>query len=156
MTDTTTGTAADRAADCATGPARDDNRPSLNRRTALMGMCATGATALAGCATGRTEVTAPAPGTPVASTSDIPLGGGKIFGEYDLVVTQPTAGTFAAFSATCTHQGCLVTTVEGGTINCPCHGSMFAITGGTVTNGPASRPLPAKEITTTGTSIRIA
>lgn len=156
MTDTTTGTAADRAADCATGPARDDNRPSLNRRTALMGMCTTGATALAGCATGRTEATAPAPGTPVASTSDIPVGGGKIFAEYDLVVTQPTAGTFTAFSATCTHQGCLVATVEGGTINCPCHGSRFAITDGSVTNGPAFRPLPAKEVTAIGTSIKIA
>ena len=152
MTDPTTGTAADSAA----GAADQHNRPSLTRRTALIGMCATGATAITGCATGRTETTAPAPGTPVASTSDIPVGGGTIFAEYDLVITQPTAGTFAAFSATCTHQRCLVTTVEGGTINCPCHGSRFAITDGTVSNGPATRPLPARKITITGTSIRTA
>lgn len=79
--DTMTGTAADRAADCGAGPAVDHSRPSLNRRTALIGMCATGATAMAGCATGRTETTALASGTPVASTSDIPGGGGKIFAE---------------------------------------------------------------------------
>lgn len=151
-----TGTAADRATDCAAGPADEHDRPSLTRRTALIGMCATGATAMAGCGTGRAEITAPAPGTPVASTSDIPVGGGNVFAEYDLVVTQPTAGTFAAFSATCTHQRCLVTTVEDGTINCPCHGSRFAITDGTVTNGPATRPLPAKKITIAGTSIRTA
>ncbi|QJY47838.1 Rieske (2Fe-2S) protein [Pseudonocardia broussonetiae] len=126
------------------------------RRAVLVGMGATCAAALAGCATGRAEATAPAPGTPVASTSDVPVGGGMILAEYDLVVTQPTTGTFMAFSATCTHLGCLVTTVEGGTINCPCHGSRFAITDGSVTNGPASRPLPAKEIATAGTSIRIA
>lgn len=150
------GTAADRAADCVAGPADDHNGPSLTRRTALIGMCATGATAMAGCAAGRTETTAPAPGTPVASTSDVPVGGGTIFAEYDLVVTQPTAGTFAAFSATCTHQGCLVTAVEDGTINCPCHGSRFAITDGTVTNGPATSPLPTKKITVAGTSIRTA
>lgn len=151
-----TDTMTDRAADCAAGPADDHDRPSLSRRTALIGMCATGATAMAGCATGRAEATAPAPGTPVASTSDVPVGGGKIFAEYDLVVTQPTAGTFAAFSATCTHLRCLVTTVDGGTINCPCHGSRFAIADGSVASGPASRPLPAKEVTVAGTSIRIA
>ena len=152
MTDPTTGTAADSAA----GPADQHDRPSLTRRTALIGMCATGATAMAGCATGRAETTAPAPGTPVASTSDIPVGGGNVFAEYDLVVTQPTAGTFAAFSATCTHQSCLVTAVKGGTIDCPCHGSRFAITDGTVSNGPATRPLPARKITIAGTSIRTA
>lgn len=137
MTDTMTGAVADRAA----APVGDHNTPSPNRRTALIGICTTCAGALAGCATGRTEATAAAPGTAVAPTSDIPSGGGKIFGEYDLVVTQPTPGAFAAFSATCTHQGCLVASVEGGTINCPYHGSRFAITDGTVTNGPASPTL---------------
>ncbi len=156
VTDAMPGTATDRAADGAAGPADDHNRPGLSRRTALLGMCATGAAAMAGCATGRAETTAAAPGTPVASTSDIPVGGGRIFAEYDLVVTQPTAGTFAAFSATCTHQSCTVATVEGGDIVCPCHGSRFAITDGTVTTGPATLPLPAQAIDVTGTSISSA
>ena len=92
----------------------------------------------------------------MASTSDIPLGGGRIFADYDLVVTQPMAGTWAAFSATCTHQGCTVATVEGGDIVCPCHGSRFAVADGAVTTGPATLPLPARAITVTGTSIRTA
>ncbi len=37
-------------------------------------------------------------------TSDIPVGGGKIYADQDVVVTQPTAGQFKAFSSTCTHR----------------------------------------------------
>ena len=58
------------------------------------------------------------------------------------MLTQPEAGTFTAFSATCTHQGCAVTEVVGGTINCPCHGSKFAIADGSVTAGPGPEPAP--------------
>ena len=119
-------------------------------------MGATCAAGLTGCTPGPAPTAAPAPGTPVASTSDIPLGGGRIFADYDLVVTQPMAGTWAAFSATCTHQGCTVATVEGGDIVCPCHGSRFAVADGAVTTGPATLPLPARAITVTGTSIRTA
>ena len=69
----------------------------------------------------------------------------------DVVLTQPVAGTFKAFSATCTHQGCTVAEVAGGTINCPCHGSKFAVADGAVTAGPAPRPLPEKAVTVKGT-----
>ena len=54
-------------------------------------------------------------------------------------MTQPVAGTFKAFSATCTHQGCTVNEVAGGTINCPCHGSKFAVADGAPTAGPAKQ-----------------
>ena len=50
--------------------------------------------------------------------------------DQNVVVTQPTQGTFEGFSATCTHQGCQLATVAGGTINCGCHGSQFSITDG--------------------------
>jgi Rieske Fe-S protein len=69
------------------------------------------------------------------------------------VITQPSQGTFKGFSATCTHQGCTVIKVEGGTINCPCHGSKFRIADGSVANGPAPTPLPAKSIKVQGASI---
>ncbi|MFI7068358.1 transglycosylase domain-containing protein [Kribbella sp. NPDC050124] len=36
--------------------------------------------------------------------------------------------------------------MEGGTINCNCHGSRFNISDGSVVNGPATQPLPAKPI----------
>ena len=73
-----------------------------------------------------------------------------------MVVTQPTAGDFKAFSATCTHQGCKVNAVTDGTIVCPCHKSMFSIEDGAVTGGPAKRPLPAKTISVEGDSILLA
>src|SRR6266496_996774 len=55
-------------------------------------------------------------GAALAKKSDIPVGGGKIFNQA-IVVTQPTAGDFKAFSAICTHQGCPVNEVKNGTIN---------------------------------------
>ncbi|MGW2207503.1 Rieske (2Fe-2S) protein [Streptomyces sp. NPDC001774] len=95
-------------------------------------------------------------GNALAQTSDIPVGGGTIFKEEKVVVTQPTADDFKAFSAICTHQGCIVAKVENGTIDCACHGSKFRITDGSVVNGPATRPLPAEEITVSGDSITLA
>ena len=89
----------------------------------------------------------------LASTSDIPVGGGKIFTDKKIVITQPQSGAFHAFSAVCTHAGCIVGSVTGGTINCPCHGSRFSVTNGSVVTGPAASPLPAVGIKVQGTSI---
>lgn len=89
----------------------------------------------------------------LTGTSDIPVGGGKIFDTQLVVVTQPTAGEFKAFSAVCTHMGCTVNQIANGRIDCPCHGSEYSITDGAVLAGPAPRPLPAKTIKVTGDSI---
>jgi len=89
----------------------------------------------------------------LATTSEVPDGGGKIIDGKNIVITQPEAGSFKAFTAVCTHQGCIVSTVSGGTINCPCHGSKFSIKDGSVVNGPATRPLAAIAIKVEGTSI---
>ncbi|HEX4361867.1 MAG TPA: Rieske (2Fe-2S) protein [Pseudonocardia sp.] len=83
----------------------------------------------------------------LAPSSDVPVGGGAVFPEHRVVVTQPSAGRFAAFSAICTHEQCTVSQVANGTINCPCHGSRFAITDGSVVHGPATRPLHARTVT---------
>ncbi|WMX47764.1 Rieske (2Fe-2S) protein [Streptomyces roseicoloratus] len=82
----------------------------------------------------------------LAKTSDIPVGGGTVFTDEKVVVTQPAQGEFKAFSAVCTHQGCLVNKVADGTIDCPCHGSKYRIADGSVAAGPAPRPLPAEQI----------
>jgi Rieske Fe-S protein len=149
-----------------TGP---DMRSS-SRRAVLAGTCAACIASLAGCARYGTNnglagpPAAPSSGssTPagglstaggsgsgpaaLAKTTDIPVGGGKILTAQKIVITQPTAGAFHAFTAICTHQGCIVDQVGGGTIDCPCHGSRFEITNGAVVAGPAPSPLPKKQI----------
>ncbi|MCM2577450.1 Rieske (2Fe-2S) protein [Streptomyces meridianus] len=92
-------------------------------------------------------------GGALTSTGDIPEGGGKIFADEKIVVTQPSAGEFRAFSAVCTHAGCIVSSVGDGTVNCACHGSRFSIDNGSVEHGPATKPLPAEKITVKGDSI---
>jgi Rieske Fe-S protein len=89
----------------------------------------------------------------LGKASDVAVGGGRIYPDANVVVTQPTAGTYEGFSATCTHQGCQVATVSGGTINCACHGSQFSIKDGSVVAGPAPRPLPKVTVKVQGSDI---
>jgi nitrite reductase/ring-hydroxylating ferredoxin subunit len=89
----------------------------------------------------------------LAKTSDIPVRGGKVFKDEKVVITQPSQGEFRCFSAVCTHRGCDVDSVDGGTINCPCHGSKFSVEDASVQAGPASKPLTRKEIKVEGDSI---
>ncbi|MFF4236610.1 Rieske (2Fe-2S) protein [Actinomadura geliboluensis] len=97
-----------------------------------------------------------AAGTALASAGEIPVGGGKVFEDAKVVVCQPEQGRFTAFSAACTHRGCSVGSVSGGTINCPCHGSKFKITDGSVANPPADEPLEARKVTVQGDKIMLA
>lgn len=89
----------------------------------------------------------------LATTSEIPVGGGKIFTAKTVVVTQPAPGDFRAFSAVCTHMGCIVSKIANGTIDCPCHGSQYSIKNGAVVAGPAPAPLPAHAIKVSGSDI---
>jgi len=77
---------------------------------------------------------------PLVATSDVPVGGGVVLASQDVVVTQPKKGTFEGFSATCTHEGCILSNVASGTINCGCHGSQFSITDGSNVAGPNGEP----------------
>jgi Rieske Fe-S protein len=153
---------------------------SSSRRAVLASACAACTAALAGCArygtsSGLAGAPAPAATTPstpstppaggaassagattaaaLASTADIPVGGGKVLTAQKIVITQPQAGSFHAFTAICTHQGCIVNSVSGGTIDCPCHGSKYSAVNGSVVNGPATLPLAAVSIKVQGTSI---
>ncbi|MBD8869364.1 Rieske (2Fe-2S) protein [Nocardioides donggukensis] len=96
---------------------------------------------------------APDAGSSLASTDQVPVGGGVILAE--VVLTQPTEGEFKAFTNVCTHQGCKVSSVET-TINCQCHGSAFSITDGSVEAGPANAPLEEVAITVDGDEISTA
>ncbi|MFG2001151.1 Rieske 2Fe-2S domain-containing protein [Spirillospora sp. NPDC048911] len=92
-------------------------------------------------------------GTKLAKASAIPVGGGRVFAGRKVVVTQPEKGEFYAFSATCTHRGCTVGPVSGGTINCPCHGSKYSIEDASVQAGPAPRGLARRDVTVNGGEI---
>jgi len=95
-------------------------------------------------------------GNALVATSKIPVGGGEVLSGPQIVVTQPTAGEFKAFSAVCTHMGCIVNQVSNGTIDCPCHGSQYNISTGAVVGGPAPKPLPEKQIKVSGGSVFLA
>ncbi|WP_329181415.1 Rieske (2Fe-2S) protein [Streptomyces sp. NBC_01477] len=92
----------------------------------------------------------------LGKTADIPVGGGKVFADQKVVVTQPTAGDFKGFSAVCTHQGCTVSDVSDGMINCHCHGSRFHVADGSVAHGPATSALPAKSVAVSGDTVSLA
>jgi Rieske Fe-S protein len=94
--------------------------------------------------------------TALGVTSEVPVGGGKIFTSAKVVVTQPSAGEYKAFSAVCTHAQCIVDQVADGTIDCPCHGSKFSAKDGSVITGPASNPLPSQKISVSSGKISLA
>ncbi len=77
---------------------------------------------------------------PSARPPRCPFGGGKIFTADKVVVTQPTEGDFKAFSAVCTHQGCVVAEIVGQDIDCSCHGSRFSINDGSDARGRNNTP----------------
>jgi Rieske Fe-S protein len=133
----------------ATGP------PWASRAAAGLDQAVLGQPASGRPASGQPSAPQPASGQPpsLALTSDVPVGGGKILADKKIVITQPRAGSFQAFTAVCTHQGCTVSSVSGGTVNCPCHGSKFSITSGSVVAGPAPSALAPVSIKVQGTSI---
>ena len=148
--------------------ARMDELEPGTRRALLAG---TGAAAVAVTLAGFGGSTHPSPPEPAPSSdgpvriaaTDIPVDGGKIFpdlGPDGVVVTQPAAGQFRAFSATCTHRGCLVASISAGTINCPCHGARYSIRDGSVVRpgdgvGATTTALPAKRLSVSGGTITV-
>ena len=137
----------------------------IDRRRLLAG---TGAIALTGLAAGckieketvaspsSTPTKAPATkpaGKTLGKTADVPVGGGKIFTDEGVVVTQPAQGQFKAYSVLCPHRGCRVNEIAAGHIKCPCHGSEFSVKDGSVVKGPATKPLPDAHVTVQGDDI---
>ena len=140
----------------ATVPAAEwASRAAAGVDQAVLGRPASDQTGSGQTGSGPSSSPQPASGQPpsLALTSDVPVGGGKILADKKIVITQPRAGSFEAFTAICTHQGCTVSSVSGGTVNCPCHGSKFSIANGSVVTGPAPSALAPVSIKVQGTSI---
>ncbi|MDF2806904.1 MAG: hypothetical protein K0S43_1850 [Cellulosimicrobium sp.] len=97
------------------------------------------------------------PGQALASVDDVPVGGALAVtvDGAPLLVTQPEEGTFAAFSAICTHQGCTVAPGDGELL-CPCHASRYDLATGAVLGGPAPSPLPEVPVTVDGGEVTSA
>ena len=138
----------------------------MERRTVLaMGGAVAAGTVLAACgsqdasgvqASAAAVSTAPPPEGAVAAVSAVPVGGGYVNTDVAVVVTQPEAGTYNAFTAVCPHQGCLVSRVVDNEIICPCHNSRFSATDGAVISGPAQEGLAAAKVAVEGDAITLA
>lgn len=126
---------------------------TVTRRTFLAGTAAAaGVGTLAACAPAGSGTAASAsPGSVIVALADVPVGGAIIAttaGGAEIVVAQPQEGTVVAFSAVCTHQGCIVQLDEATVqLVCPCHDSVFDLVTGENLSGPAPRPLPGVAVT---------
>ncbi len=131
---------------------------TIHRRTILAGsLAATSTIALAACATDApvTETSPPSASVDqapsevsgeifLASIDEIPVGTGKkimVDESLTILVTHTKQDQFRAFSATCTHSGCIVSGVQDGQIACGCHGARFNTDSGEPEQGPAKSPL---------------
>jgi Rieske Fe-S protein len=155
---------------------------ALSRRNVLRVVAVTGAGAAvlvacgggddtAGTGSGETSTSAPADdsssaaatespddgggagGGGLVATADVPVKGGVVLDGKKIVVTQPTAGEFKAFTAVCTHMQCIVSSVKNNTISCPCHGSTYSASDGSVKGGPAPSPLRPVAVTVEGDQV---
>jgi len=94
----------------------------------------------------------------LGTTSEVPVGGAKIFKDKQVMVSQPSKGDFKAFSTICTHQGCAIKQLNAAQkeIECNCHHSKFSITDGSVKQGPANKPLSELKVAVSGEEITVS
>lgn len=129
--------------------------PLSSRRTVLRGAALAGAAGIGAAACTGGKETPKAPATPTApvdlgAPDEVPVGGARLYREERLLVSRPAQGEFKAFSAVCTHAGCVMTKVQDGEASCPCHGSKFDVNTGEVLRGPAGTPLPGVPVKVAG------
>ncbi len=130
------------------------SRRTVLRGTAVAGVVGASGAGLAACG-GKSSSNTPTSPVDLGAASAVPVGGAKLYRDDKVLVSQPQKGGFKAFSAVCTHQGCVLDTVDGTTASCPCHGSQFNAETGAVVQGPAARPLPPVKITESGGKLTV-
>jgi thiosulfate dehydrogenase [quinone] large subunit len=155
-----------------------DGEPLFNRRAVVAsGAVAVGGLALAGIdaavgrgaahdkasaanAAGATPVEVVIGVATIATTAAVDASGGVEFknpstGDSAYVVATG-AGSYAAFSAICTHAGCTVAYVKKASqFQCPCHGGVYDAKTGKVLSGPPPAPLPSIAIKTVNGEIQL-
>lgn len=138
----------------ATAAADSSARVFSRRATLITGAVASGAL-LASCAEGDSDVTPPEGSVEMGAASAVGVGkAAKLtHGSTTVIVSQPSAGEYKAFSTVCTHQGCQVQVQDSNRIVCPCHGSEFAVADGSVVHGPAESPLASYPVQEKGGKI---
>ncbi|WP_371666523.1 Rieske (2Fe-2S) protein [Streptomyces sp. NBC_00289] len=108
-------------------------------------------TVLAGCGRqekeGAVREAAAAAAAELARADEVPRGGGLVVPSANVVLTRGEGGELRAYSAICTHAGCVVAEVSDGKILCPCHGSRFDAVTGRPVHGPATKALPVVKVT---------
>lgn len=97
-------------------------------------------------------------GVKVATVADVPVGSAFQFVDPSsggpAYLLQPKSGTFLAYSALCTHEGCQVNFAQT-EFACPCHGATFSVADGSATRGPARDPLQALRVEALGNDLYI-
>jgi cytochrome b6-f complex iron-sulfur subunit len=92
----------------------------------------------------------------IARTSEVQPGTALEFedsGGNPAVLVHLKSGNFVAYSALCTHEGCVVS-YSNGQLACPCHGSIFdPANNARVVNGPARLALPKIPIEVRGGNV---
>ena len=112
---------------------------TCNRRLFLIGTATTFTGAL---------LTACLPPKQTIDANDVPVGSAVIVGNF--IITQPTSGVYHAYSAKCPHQGAKITQVNGDTVICTNHNSVFSITDGALVSGPSRAGLKEAKLKTDG------
>ncbi len=66
-------------------------------------------------------------------------------------------GDYFAVGNICTHRGCHLSEgiLTGTRVQCPCHGSTFDVTTGSLVRGPAKNPEPSFKINVRGDEIAV-
>lgn len=143
----------DRSCSHAPDPGRSSRRQVL---AGGAGICAGVLLAACGSESGGGATKSPAsPGTALGPADSVDVGSARVFSDARVVVAAPSADEFVAFSAVCTHAGCVVNSVVEDTVTCPCHGSAFSTVDGSVVHGPATEPLPAVSVVNDEGELRI-
>ncbi|GAB2455023.1 Rieske (2Fe-2S) protein [Xylanimonas ulmi] len=138
----------------------------LSRRQVLgaAGAAVAGACLLSGCVEPRatpqddaSAVAARGKGTRVAALTDVAVGAALAvdLDGHALLLTRPAEREVHLFSSICPHAGCKVAPA-GGELDCPCHGSRFALADGAVLGGPAGSPLAEVPVTIQGADVVLA